>query len=290
MTNSSPNVYETINQYFSHMDDAPVGGNSIFQDDRAKEKHETIIMYAFRKYRAALYHSENVRRFLEDESSDLDSKKILDSDTFTNNTRAKITVRKTADHFVYELAAFFEASKSSLDFIAAASSWYLNGINTDSIRTLIRCVNRNTGSGIIFNVTKEHLSWLKEVREYRHHLVHRMIISTSIGHEIHRRGQMVKTSKHPVVVPESTPAYFPDTRRARMMEDEPRGLNSSRFEGLVKHSDGTEQLIDFSIEYTPAEGYVEISSLMANHLNHLGKFFFDMVTAMKSMNYTKHDK
>jgi len=290
MNNSSPNVYEIIDQYFSHMDDAPVGGHSIFQDDRAKEKHETIIMYAFRKYRAAFYHSENVRRFLANESSDLDSRKLLDSNTFTNNTRAKISVRKTADHFVYELAAFFEASKSSLDFIAAASSWYLNSINTASILTLIRCVDRNTGKGNIFNVTKQHLSWLKQIRKYRHHLVHRMIISTSIGHEVHRRGQIVKTSKHPVVVPESTPAYFPDTRRARMMEDEPRGLNSTRFEGFVKHSDGTEQLIDFSNEYTPAEGYVEISSLMAKHLNHLGKFFCDMITAMKGMNYKKHDQ
>ena len=290
MNNSSPNVYQTIDQYFSHMDAALVGGNSIFKDDRAKEKHETIIMYAFRKYCATVYHSENVRRFLADESSDLDSRKIIDSDTFTNNTRAKISVRKTADHFVYELAAFFEASKSSLDFISAASSWYLNGINTDSIRTLIRCVDRNIGSGIIFNVTKQHFSWLKQVREYRHHLVHRMIISTSIGHEVHRRGQIVKTSKHPVVVPESTPAYFPDTRRTRMMEDEPRGLNSTHFEGFVKHSDGTEQLIDFSNEYNPAEGYVEIYSLMAKHLNYLGKFFCEMIMAMKSMNYKKQDQ
>ncbi len=90
MNNSSPNVYEIIDQYFSYMDDAPVGGYSIFQDDRAKEKHETIIMYAFRKYRAAFYHSENVGRFLVDESSDLDSRKLLDSDTFTNITRATI--------------------------------------------------------------------------------------------------------------------------------------------------------------------------------------------------------
>jgi len=59
-------------------------------------------MYAFRKYRAAFYHSENVGRFLADESSDLNSRKLLDSDTFTNNARAKISVRKTADHFIYE--------------------------------------------------------------------------------------------------------------------------------------------------------------------------------------------
>ena len=102
MNNSSPNVYATIDQYFSHMDDAPVGGNSIFQDDQEKEKHETIIMYAFRKYRAAVYHSENIRRYLADESSDLHSRKILDGHTLTNNSGAKISVRKTADHFVYE--------------------------------------------------------------------------------------------------------------------------------------------------------------------------------------------
>lgn len=278
-------VFDVLDHYLTLMDKAPVGGDSVFQNDREKEKHESILMYAFRKYRAAFYHLENVKRLLADESFVPDSGNLLNSDLLPKVATANISVRRTADHFIYELAAFFEAAKSSLDFLATACSRYLSGINTDSIRTLIRCVDRKTKSGPVFSVVKRHLSWLKQMREYRHHLVHRMIITASIGHEVHKRGRLVKHLKHPVVVPESTPSYFPDTRLSRIIEDEPPGLNYIWSEGTVKHPNGTEELVEFSAEYTPSKGYAEISGFMASNLNSLENFFCDIIAVMKDMNF-----
>lgn len=280
-------VFDALDQYLTLMDKAPVGENSVFQNDRKKEKHESILMYAFRKYRAAFYHLENVNRMLSVEFSVSDSGNLFESELLPKGATAKISGRRTADHFIYELAAFFEAAKSSLDFLATAVNCYLSGINTDSIRTLIRCVDRETRSGSVFNVVKRHLSWLKQMREYRHHLVHRMIITASTGYEVHKHGQLVRHVKHPVVVPESTPSYFPDTRRSRTIEEEPFGLDYAWSEGKVKYLNGTEEIVELSAEYTPSKGYAEISSFMALHLNSLENFFCDIIAIMKDMNFKK---
>lgn len=271
------------------MDHAPVGGDSIFADEKAKQKHESILMYAFRKYRAACYHVENVKRFLGDAVSDANSAGLSNTELLPDGGVIKTSVTRTADHFIYELAAFFEAAKSSLDFIATACSGYLKGMTTDSIRSFIRCVDKNSKRGHVFDVTQRHLVWLKEIREYRHHLVHRMVITTSNGHETHKRGKIVRQVRHPVVVPKTTPLYFPDTRHSRMVQEEPSCLDCTRSESTVEYPDGTKEIVDFSIEYSPSKGYAEISELMALHLQRLEEFFCDMIAEIKKLNFMKYD-
>ena len=114
-----------------------------------------------------------------------------------------------------------------------------------------------------------------------------MVITSSIGHEVHRRGKLTKQIKHPVVVRESTPSYFPDTHRARMTEDEPPGLDYICFESTVTNPDGTEKIVDFSVEYMPSRGYAEISEFMASHLNSLENFFCDIISEVKGLNFKK---
>jgi len=286
--NNESKVYTILEQYFILMDNSPVGKNSVFLNNREKERHETILMYAFRKHQAASYHFENVKHMLDIEYSDTMSNDILGKDTTPKSAMAKVSVRKSADKFIYELAAFFETAKSSVDFLSNACCIYLKGIKTDSIRTFIRCVDKNSENTPIFNIVKRHLSWLHQMREYRHHLVHRMVITTSTGQEIHKLGNIVKHINHPVVVPNSTPSYYPDTRRLRMMEDEPTGLNHSYSGGKIKYPDGTEEVIEFSMEYKPAKGYAEISEFMKSHLDTLEDFFFDIINEMKSFNFKKN--
>lgn len=289
MKKKSPKVFDVLDNYFSTMDHAPVGGNSIFADENAKQKHESILMYAFRKYRAACYHAGNVKRLLGDSVIDADSADLLNTEQLPEGGKIKTSVTRTADHFIYELAAFFEAAKSSLDFIATGCSAYLKGITTDSIRSFIRYVDQNSKRVHVFEVTKRHLVWLKEIREYRHHLVHRMVITASIGHEVHKRGNLVKQVKHPVVVPKSTPSYFPDTRRSRMVQEEPSCLDCTSSEITVEYPDGTKEIVDFSIEYRPSKGYAEISELMASHLHRLEDFFCDIIGEISKLNFIKHD-
>jgi hypothetical protein len=287
MKKGNPKVFDILDRYLRLMDEAPVGGDSVFQSHKEKEKHESVLMYAFRKYQAASYHLENVKRFLAHNSLDTDSGSVLDSEVLPKGATALISVRRTADHFIYELAAFFEAAKSSLDFLARASSTYLRGITMDSIRTLIRSAEQKAKDCPIFDVAKQYLTWLKQLRDYRHHLVHRMAITTSTTNEVQKRGRLVKRIKGPVVVPEATPSYFPDTRRSRMMEDEPRGLDYKWFEGKVKYADGTEEIVDFSAEYTPSKGYAEISAFMTLHLHTLEGFFSDTIAAIEKLNFKK---
>lgn len=49
MKKKSSKVFDILNNYFSRMDHAPFGGDSIFTDEKAKQKHESILMYAFPK-------------------------------------------------------------------------------------------------------------------------------------------------------------------------------------------------------------------------------------------------
>jgi len=201
---------DKLDQYFVLMDAATVGEQSVFANNQAKEWHESILTYAMRKYRAASYHLENVTRLIVERRADSPCTDILDDVAFPHDkiVEASVICRYDADTFIYELAAFLEAIKSSLDFLATASCVYLRGVTADSIRTLIRLAEnpQDNRRGIGFEATKRHLAWLKQLRDYRHHLVHRMVICTSAGHEVHRKGAIVRAIQHPVVVPESTPS------------------------------------------------------------------------------------
>ncbi|RJR08346.1 hypothetical protein C4588_05750 [Candidatus Parcubacteria bacterium] len=279
----SPKVFEFLDNYFSIMDQASVSEKSIFSDENAKEKHESILMYAFRKYRAASYHLERVEQLKVDTISNTDTD-LLSNEHLPNGAKVKISIIRSADHFIYELAAFFAAVKSSIDFLATACSEYIKGIVTDSIRTFIKGVDKNR-KGHIFDVIKKHLLWLKEIREYRHHLVHRMVITASVGHETHKCEHLVKKINYPVVVPKSTPAYFPDTRRSRMLREEMNYLDCIMSESKVKYSDGTQEIVEFSIKYSPSRDFIEISELMTSHLHQLEAFFCDIIVELKNMNF-----
>jgi hypothetical protein len=280
--------FDLLDDYFSKMDAAPVGGDSIFADERAKQRHESILMYAFRKYRAACYHAGNVKRLLGDAVSDTDSPALLDTALLPDGAGAEVSVTRTADPFVYELAAFFEAAKSSLDFLATASCVYLKGKETDSIKTFIRCAKQKQPGGHVFDVVKRDVVWLEEVRAYRHHLVHRMVITASVGEAIQRHGKLVKRVKHPVAVPKSTPSYFPDTRRSKMIQDR-SCLDCTRSQTMVQHADGSQEIVDLSIEYSPSKGYAEISELMALHLQRLEEFFCNIIREIEKLKFVKHD-
>ncbi|MGA7500568.1 MAG: hypothetical protein WBX00_27890 [Isosphaeraceae bacterium] len=290
MNNEFKEPSDILLAYFVHMDSAPVGEGAVFADDRAKERHESLLIYSLRKYQAASYHFENVRRLLAVEPPDSISTNVFDGFSHPHGrATAKFFAYTQADRFIYELAAFLEAAKSSLDFLATASLAYFRGIQGDSIRTLIRLADQplTAREGPILDAVKRHLSWLKQLREYRHHLVHRMVISASTGQELHKRDDCVMKIEHPVVVPETTPSYLPDTRLSRLMEEHPRGLDMSWRMATAKNADGTEKVIDFSVNYQPSTGYVEISEFMASHFTLLGTFISEVVADIGNLNFKK---
>ncbi len=125
-----------LDKYFKLLDEEPINSDGFFSGVDDKEKYETSFMYAFRKYKAALYHFENVRRL---DNSDFEKAGI---DQIANSKISKtpfLTATKisfSANYYVYELSAFLEAVKSCLDFLASAIECQLKGIKLDSISTL----------------------------------------------------------------------------------------------------------------------------------------------------------
>jgi hypothetical protein len=100
-----------------------------------------------------------------------------------------------------------------------------------------------------------------------------MVITTSEGFEAHKLGKSIQKTPYLVVAPKTTPSYFPDTRRCRMFDSDTKYLNRKKRVSIVQYPDGSQKLIDYSIEYTPPEGYAEISDFMSFHLQKLEDFF-----------------
>jgi len=284
-----------LDRYLQLLDSAPVGGNSLFKDHEDKARHESLLNYGLRKLQASLYHLENVNRLIASQSRDYaTAHRVHDLEPFhAGATGARIVVhsrcfvRTNAEPYIYELAAFLEAAKSSLDFLATAFSGYLPGVEADSIQTLIRMAEptHKRAASFELNAVKRHLPWLKELRDYRHHLVHRMVVTASSGHETHREGTITSLANMPVVVPKSTPSYYPDTRLARLTEDLPRGLSVMRSRASFTTSDGHEEVVDYTIRYEPSPGYIRIEDFMTRHFDTLTCFFADLTTDAISLGF-----
>src|SRR5207249_1678929 len=103
------------------------------------------------------------------------------------------------------------------------------------------------------------------VQNYRHHLVHRLVLLPTAGWAVSTRYGTVTAAQVPVVVPEQTPAYVPDTRRARMMvEDVQLGVVDCRSFGSVTYPNGAVEVLANELEFEPAPGYVVVETFTAS--------------------------
>lgn len=198
--------------------------------------------------------------------------------------RFKMGSSGTCDHYVYELSAFLAAIKSSLDFVASAASVHIRGVATDTISTFINMVDGGQ-TGPILDECRKHLEWLKSARDYRDLVVHRRIMTISGGHEVRSVGGQTSAVRRPLVIPEKPPSYVPDTRAARMMEEEVSGLMSLYGETTVTHDDGKKEVIEFSHEFRAAPEYVLIEDFMQRNLQSFEKFFVDIIRTLSGLKF-----
>lgn len=288
MKKKKSDVFTALNDYLELMDSADIEPIGLFKSSEDKEHYETTFMYSFRKYQAAVYHYHNILRLLEKDNTfhqELYAKKKEREKTEALNAVLEVKIHYSADEYVYELAAFLEALKSSIDFLCMAFRFHLKGFEKmDSIRTMIKQVESGK-TGPLFDEVKHRLKWLKYLREYRHHVVHRRIITSSTGFtEIVHKGKST-INRHPVIIPESPPTFVPDTRYARMMEESPVGLAEYRYKGEIQHPDGTTNMIEYQKEYKPWTGFVLIEVFMKNNLSIYESFFKDIIACLKKIDF-----
>lgn len=283
-----------LEEYLDSLDAAQTGDSMAFVSQSAKDRHESLLTYAKRKHAAATYHLKNVRTFLDVDAKrmneDVQESALLDDEMITESS-SRLT--RTADEYAYELSAFIEALKSAIDLLAEASSYYLRGVQVNySISPLLK-LSQKGAIGPILNEIKDNSRWLSSIREYRHHLVHRLMPSLRAGHAIRSVGKIISSAIVPVVVPSTTPKYEPDTRKARLAEqlntnglDALPGISILTERGIAKLDNGKEETVHFSISILPAEGYVPIEQFMKENLETFEKFAEQLLEAFLEMKFS----
>ncbi len=236
-------------------------------------------MYVFRKFQAVQYHFHNVLRYLKEEEENVVFRKedrVLVKKVIDETGTTKLP----ANHYVYELSAFLEAMKSAIDFLATVVSLHLKGKQFDKISSLMKLVEK--GRIIpIFDQIKSHFNWLSEIREYRHHLVHRLIINISQEYKTLKMSDSLKTYKRPIVVPEKSPKYLPDTRMSRYYD-----IGSSKKFGQIeiKTKFGNKS-VRTHFEYLPIRGYIPIKEFMEKQLGKFKHFFKDTINILAALEF-----
>ena len=273
METNQDRLFIKFNEYFEMLDKAPLSPNSVFQTETQRGLYESNLTFSFRKYQAAMYHLSRVKQLLEYDR--LMAHKMgpsVLSDRFMENGEDL-----TATSFSYleepryghELVAFLAAIKTGLDFVATASSIHFRGISCDSIRTLMKLVIKKKTAPIIDEISAR-FSWLEELRNYRHHLLHRMVLRTFSGSHVSMKGGKVCHAIYPVIVPKSTPKRLMDTRKRRIEEqiiDIPNGLSFKQTHAIIQYPDGKVKTLEHEIQIEASEGYERIECFMEHHLN-----------------------
>lgn len=264
-----------LSEYFDTLDRTEISNSGLFQSEHDKERYETMLTFGVQKYKAAVYHYRNVIALLETDEERMKT-------VFSNQDDGKISKLSfygNENCYAYELSAFLEALKSAVDFIAIACSQHLPNIQLDSVGTLIRIVKRSSKTGPIFDEIRRNLEWLERLRSYRHHIVHRRTISTSIGYEMRIIAGVCKTCMHPVIIPEFVPSNVLDTRKTRLMEESSFDISE------IKSYDNKGKVIDYSFKYRPPKGFVLIQDFMKSNLESFEIFFKEIIDRLTSLNF-----
>lgn len=278
-------VFEHLEALFKNLDTAKLAPETILKSEAQKEHYEAHVMFAFRKLQAARYHCERVEGLVaiqHHEFREMHARAEPEADTLKIKS-ATMRNSKSANEFAFELSAFFAAIRSAIDFLAIVCAQHLDGVQATSINTLLRLAKGKMGP--ILDVIAANTEWIARVRDYRDHLVHRLVIPTMSGGETHwKYGNMV-TTPYPIVVPAETPKHVPDTRRARALGDLEARFVVSTSETLLTSSNPHRHFREHTVEIEPAPGYIRIQDLMGRELASCERFFVRIIDTLIKLNF-----
>ena len=125
-----------IVDYLEKMDAATVGRATIFRTSRSKTDLETKVWHCYHKVQASAYHMQQINRRVDEVRSEL---RRLSGSSLTESplaiTEFKISVRNRT--ILYDVDAFFAASRSAIDFLGSCLSRYIQGKDTDRFKKIV---------------------------------------------------------------------------------------------------------------------------------------------------------
>lgn len=262
-------IFNVLKELFLKIDKTPIKEDGFFKNETEKEQYESSFMIAFRKYQGAKYHYNNVLNLYKLNKQEA-IKFVLGTHKFSKGRPffGGIEMLHNADEYTYELSAFLAAIKSCLDFIAIATRPHLKGFDQmDSIKTLMKQVERKGKDEGIFTIILKYLDWLKEVRDYRHKVIHRTVILTKSSVVIRNIEDRSEIFIHSIFVPKKPPRNILDTRKSQQqfLED----FKDYDFKYSIKKNG--------KIRYNLPEGLSTIEDLMKEYLDKLVTFFIDYI-------------
>ncbi len=286
----SDEVRKAFEEHLHNLDKAPIGQDAVFENQHNRERYESLITFTFHKLLAAKYHLEQVEALLQSERSALD-RFAAQTESESESVPAVVKPYKislTASRlqeepaFGYELVAFVAAIKTGLDFLATAAAIHFKGLKCDSIKLFIRRSEQNNIDPFSSCVSR-HMDWIKNIRDYRHHLLHRLIVRPQSGGRISVSGGKSAKVIYPVVVPTKTPRGCLDTRRIRSFEaalDDVQRIDISESYACVEYPDGRTETLIHEIGATPARGHDRVEDFMHRHIVAFAEFFQDAITSL----------
>jgi hypothetical protein len=279
--------YKILEIHFKSLDACELGDNKIFKSQADKERYESYLMFAFRKFMSLDYHLNNVDLLFQEEVENL-AKRNIELPDLQAAGSISFTMKSTKDsyEFIYELSAYLSALKSCLDMLSEAASYYLKGIDTNwSISPLLKLVKKKESS--ILEFTQKNETWLKNIRDYRHPIVHRLVLQSKSGYEIHQNKGKNSKVIYPILIPQITPKFVADTRRQRIMDDHEDvscGFMCSKQKCTVS-KDGIEEVVDFKNNIDPAPGYVRIEDFMKTNRETCRKYFIGLLETLSCLKF-----
>ena len=175
----------------------------------------------------------------------------------------------------FEIDAFLAAARASIDFGGTLVALYLGMHGRTSITRVLESLQKAPKS--LFAFLLRWVAWIEVLKRYRDECVHYRALRTQTGYEAVRRKGVLAVAILPFVIPQEIGHDQPDTRAARfgVGRDEDylvAGPDKHENWGEATMHDGSTRVLEYSISYSPAIGYVPVQDFCSQHLEKLRKF------------------
>ena len=276
MTNKD--VHDAADTFLKALDAAPTGAGTVLKDQASKDWMETSVLRALAKVDAAAYHCSTVAHLVE--SAHEKAKTLAGPVEYPSISKlipTKMTVAGTfsVQEIAFETDAFLAAARASIDFGGTVLALHLGMNRRTSISKVLDFLKKAPKPPFAFLLA--WAPWIESLKAYRDECVHYRALRTQTGYKAVRRKGALAMAILPFVIPQEIGEDHPDTRAERYGmyrddEDLPEGLNKRECWGEVTMGDGSTQVREHSISYSPATGYIRVEEFCAQYLDKLREF------------------
>ena len=274
---TSKDVYNSAEKFLKTLDAAPTGGGTVLRDQSSKDWMETSVLRALAKLDAAAYHCATVARLVEsahEKAKTIAGPLELPPSPKLKPTKMSVSGTFSVQEIAFEIDAFLAASRASIDFGGSVLALHLGMNRRTSISKVLEFLTKTPKPPFAFLLA--WTSWIESLKTYRDECVHYRALRTQTGYEAVRRQGVLAIAILPFVIPKVIGQDQPDTRAERfgLYRDHahPEGLDKHESWGEVTMDDRTTQVLEHSITYSPANGYVRVEEFCAEHLDNLREF------------------